>query len=418
MNPHLQRARLLFEQSRYELADQEIRRSLAEMPHDPEAHALLALCLVRQEKLDEAQSESEQAIVIAPDWAFTHHVRSVILEHRNRFAEAEAAAREAIALDPFDADYRAHLASTLFAQERWREAYDQAMEGLAHDAENAGCNHFRTMALTKLGRQSEAISSVDEMLRRAPEDAMAHANKGWAELHQGRPRQALEHFRESLRLDPTSAYARAGIVEALKARNPLYRWMLAYFLWMSRLSNGARWAVIVGGYIGVKTLNRFARANPDWTPWIYPVIAVYVAFALLTWFAVPLFNLMLRFNKFGWYALSRDQRVASNWFGACLALFVAAAVYTLLTYELVPLVTAAFALGMALPLVTIYSCDVGWPRQAMTAFAAVMALAGLGTIVTAIRTDDFNTPFFPAFMLGFIATPWLANYLATATPKR
>ena len=136
------------------------------MPHDPEAHAMLALCLVRQEKLDEAQAESEQAIVLAPDWAFSHRCRSVVLAHRRRFAEAESSAREAIALEPLDADYDAQLASTLFQQERWHETYDAAMEGLAHDPENAACNHFRTMALTKLGRQSEAVASVDTMLQR------------------------------------------------------------------------------------------------------------------------------------------------------------------------------------------------------------------------------------------------------------
>lgn len=418
MNAPLHRAQLLFQQSRYELAEQELRRSLAEMPHDPEAHALLALCLVRQEKLDEAQSEAEQAIVLAPDWAYSHNIRSVILEHRRRFAEAEQSAREAVALEPLDADYRARLAATLFAQERWRETYDEAMEGLAHDAENAACNHFRTMALTKLGRQSEAISSVDEMLQREPEDAMAHANKGWAQLHQGQPRQALEHFRESLRLDPTSAYARAGIVEALKARNPLYRWMLAYFLWMARLSNRARWGVIIGGYFGAKFLNGFARANPQWALFIAPLIMAYLVFVLLTWFAYPLFNLLLRFNKFGWYALSRDQRVASNWFGACLLVFVGAVIATIVwDLPLAPLV-AGFALGIALPLVMIYVCDVGWPRQAMTAFTAAMALVGIAAIALEAVGAETAPTMITIFLFGFLGAPWLANYLASATARR
>ena len=61
-------------------------------------------------------------------------------------------------------------------------------------------------------------------------------------LHQAQPKAALEHFREALRLDPNLQYAQAGIVEALKARNPIYRWMLGYFLWMGRLSDRAKWA--------------------------------------------------------------------------------------------------------------------------------------------------------------------------------
>ncbi len=308
MSPHLTRAQLLYHQSRFDLAEAEVRGVLAESPHDPAAHALLALCLVHQEKLDEAQEAAEQAIVLEPGWPYPHYCRSIILEHRNRLPEAEASAREAIQLAPLDPDYTAQLAATLFRQEKWQAAYDAAMEGLAHDAEHKASNHLRTMALTKLGRQADAVASVDEALRRNPDDALAHTNKGWALLHQRKPREALEHFRESLRIDPTYDYAKAGIVEALKAKNPLYRWMLAYFLWMSRLSQRARWGVVLGGYFGYQLARSLASSNPSLSPWLMPIIIAYIVFALLTWYAYPLFNLALRINKFGRYALTRDQR--------------------------------------------------------------------------------------------------------------
>jgi tetratricopeptide (TPR) repeat protein len=418
MTVSLDRALFLFQQSRYDLAAQEVRRVLGEMPNDPGAHALLGMCLVHQEKLDEAQREVEQAISLAPAWAYTHNCRSLVLEHRKRFAEAEKSAREAVRLDPLDADYWARLAVTLFRQEKWKEAYDAALQGLEHDPENSGCTHLRTMALTKLGRQTEAVASVDAALSRDPDDAFAHTNKGWALLHQGKPREALEHFREALRIDPTSDYAKSGIVEALKARNPIYRWMLAYFLWMARLSNGARWAVILGGYFGARFLNTVARSSPEWAPWIQPIIVIYIVFVLMTWFAYPLFNLLLRFNKFGWYALSRDQRAASNWFGACLAAFVGALVVHFVGDVYAALVAAGVAVGMALPLVTRYSCDVGWPRQAMTAFAVALAFVGAVAIaLTAINHPSAQAPI-TLFLLGFIATPWLANYLVTQTATR
>ena len=126
----------------------------------------------------------------------------------------------------------------------------------------------------------------------------------------------------------------------------------------------------------------------------------------------------MRLNKFGWYALSQDQRVASNWFGTCLLLFAGGLGIALYTSQLVPLVVAGFALGMALPLVAIYLCDAGWPRQAMTGFTAVMAMIGLVAIASAVHTDDIAGPFPSLFLLGFVATPWLVNYLASVTPKR
>jgi tetratricopeptide (TPR) repeat protein len=418
MSGALVRAQLLFQHSRYAEAEKELRRALGESPNDAVAHALLSLCLVKQDKLDEAQNEAEEAITLQPDWAYAHHCRSVVLEHRKRYAEAEASAREAVRLEPLDADYRARLAATLFSQRKWQPAFDAATEGLALDADHQACNHLRSMALTKLGRQSEAVASTDELLSRDADNPMAHTNKGWALLHQGKPRQALEHFREALRIAPTYEYARQGIVEALKARNPIYRWILAYFLWMARLSDAARWGVIIGGYIGAKFLNGLARNNPEWAPWIMPFTMLYLVFVLLTWFAYPLFNLLLRFNKFGRYALSRDQRRASNWFGLCLTVFVAAVIANIVFVIPIAILVAGFAVGMALPLVTIYQCDIGWPRQSMTYFAGAMAAVGtLGIVLSAIGHETGSLLVF-LFLIGFIATPWVANYLATATATR
>jgi len=415
---NLARAQLLYQQSRFDLAEQELRRLLGETPHDPGAHALLSMCLAQQQKLDAAQQEAEQAIVIAPDWAYPHYCRSIVLEHRNRFTEAEAAAREALVLEPLDPDYHARLAGTLFQQGKWQACLDACLEGLAHDAEHRQSGHLRTMALTKLGRQSEAVATVNEALGRAPHDALAHANKGWALLHQSQPREALVHFREALRIDPTLEYAQQGIVESLKARNPLYRWMLVYFLWMARLSDGARWGIILGGYLIMRVLRGAGRANPDLLPWITPILVLYFVFVLLTWFAYPLFNLLLRFNKFGWYALNRDQRSASNWFGACLAIFVGGLVAELAFRFPLGILVAGFAVGMALPLVTIFSCDVGWPRQMMTLFTAAMALVGIAAIAGTAMQLAIAETLIMLFLFGFIATPWLANYLVTARAKR
>jgi tetratricopeptide (TPR) repeat protein len=415
---HLARATLLLHQNRYDLAEQEVRRVLGEMPNDPASHAMLSLILARKDKLDEAQSEAEQAIALAPDWGYPHFCRSVVLDGRKRYRESEASAREAVGLEPLNADFHARLAATLFHQEKWQACYDAAMEGLAHEPDNDGCNHLRTMALSKLGRQSEAVASVDAMLQREPDDAMAHANKGWALLHQSKPRDALEHFREALRIDPTSAYAQQGIVEALKARNPIYRWMLAYFLWMARLSNRARWGVIIGGYIGARLLSGIARTNPEWAPFILPISLLYVVFVVLTWFAYPFFNLMLRFNKFGWYALNADQRKASTWFGACLVACVASLGLYFYSGSAAALIAAGVAVGLALPIVTIYQCDRGWPRRMMMFFTIGMAAVGGAAIAGTAANGEPWGEAVTLFLLGFIATPWLANYLTSVTPTR
>ena len=94
--------------------------------------------------------------------------------------------------------------------------------------QHEGCNYLRMMSLTPIsGRQPEAVASVDAMLARDPDDGYAHANKGWALLHQPRTREALEHFREAPH--PPTLTTRSKALSRLKARNPIYRWMLGIF---------------------------------------------------------------------------------------------------------------------------------------------------------------------------------------------
>lgn len=418
MTNTINRAVLLLQQSRFDLAEQELRRVLTEDPHDPRAHAMLGVTLTHLDKLDEAQAEAEQAIALAPDWPYCHFCRSLVLMQRRKFGEAEASAREAVRLDPEDADYYGRLAETLYAQGKWAEALAEAEAGLARDAEHAGCSHLRTMALTKLNRKAEAIATVDQALARDPDDALAHANKGWALLHQSEPREALTHFREALRLDPNLDYARAGMVEALKAQNILYRWMLAYFLWMARLSGRARWGILLGGYFGYRGLRNLARSEPALGPWITPLLVLYLVFAALTWFSMPLFNLMLRLHPFGRHALSRDQRVAANWFALCLVGFAAGAIgYASSGAE--PLFVLAFvSLGMALPLTTLYMCDAGWPRRTMLWFVLGMAGLGLLALFGVTLQREWSGQIFGLFLLGVIASPWAANVLVGATATR
>lgn len=418
MSAHLHRAQLLYQQSRYEPAEQEVRQALLEQPQDAYAHALLSLCLMRQDKLPEAQAEAEQAIVLTPDEGFPHYCRSIVLDHRRKHADAEQSAREAVRIDPTNSDFQAQLGVTLFHQKNWQGTLDACEDGLQYDAEHSGCTNLRSMALTKLGRQQESIRTADQSLAQDPDDEMAHANKGWALLHEGQPRPALDHFREALRLDPNYEYAQHGIVEALKARNPIYRWILAYFLWMARLSDRAKWGVILGGYFGYQVLSRIADTSPGLAPWIAPLLIIYLLFVLLTWFAYPLFNLLLRLNKFGRHALSRDQRLGSNWLGVCILLVAGGIVLAVTTSMDWPFFLALFGGGMAMPLTTLFQCDVGWPRTMMTRFTVAMALVGVGGIVSRVAGLEIGEMLLSIFLLGFIASPWVANYLANAEAQR
>ena len=378
---HLQRALLLLEQSRTEQAEDELRRALADDPHSPLAHALLARCLVVRKQYHEASAEADLAVHLAPDHAFTHYTRAAVLYARNRFPAAKSAAEEAIRLDPENADYWAMLSSIEWIRRQWQPALDAAGQGLAIDAEHVDCNNLRAMALVKLGRRDLAGQTIDAALARDPDNADSHANRGWTLLEEGRHREALEHFREALRLEPHHGWARSGIVEALKAKNIIYRLMLAYFLWMSKLSAGAQWGIIIGGYLGYRALDALAAGRPALAVFAWPVLFAYITFAVMTWIADPLFNLLLRMSRFGRYALTREQIVASNWLGGTLAVSVMLAVAALVTNRGALLILSLVTAIMIIPLAAVFRCEAGWPRRVMILLAAATYASGLSLVV-------------------------------------
>jgi len=430
MNPNLERGLLLYQQSRYEQAETELRQALGADPHDAYAHALLALCLAERERFDEATTEARQAIHLSPDLPFGHFAHARVLYDRNHYPEAQAAIEEAIRLDSTDAGYFSLLAGIHFDQKRWQAALDAAEQGLQFDSEHVGCTNLRAMAMVKLGRKAEAGMTIDAALAKNPDNAFTHANQGWTLLEKGDSMKALEHFRESLRLDPTNEWARHGIVEALKARNIIYAIVLKYFLWMSKLSGRTQWMIILGGYFGNRALGAVARSNPDLAPWVLPLRILYITFVVLTWTAYPMFNLMLRLNRFGRYALTPEQTVESNWVGTSFFLALASLGGCIAMGFNSPWVMSLAVFGLLLlPLGGLFRCPKGWPRWTMIAVVVVLTLIGVGAIALmwqAYRGDDRYAKatadnafvLLGVFSLGVLISTFLANFLASQRPKR
>ena len=122
MNLHLQRALVLLEQSRSDLAEKELRLALAEAPNDALVHALLAQCLCERQELLEATDEAQTAVGLDPELADAHHILARILLQRNRPREALAAINEALRLQPHWASHYAALASIYLAERDWPAA--------------------------------------------------------------------------------------------------------------------------------------------------------------------------------------------------------------------------------------------------------------------------------------------------------
>jgi len=418
MEAHLARALVLLEQSRLDLAEKELRLALASDPDNALIHAYLARCLAERDELDEALASAKLAVHLDPVLPFAHLVLAQVLLKRNRFDEAEGAAREALRLEPDQPHYHAWLGWVLIDQRRWDEALAEADKGLELDAEDLDCRNLRAVALRQLGRNEEAAATMADTLAQDPENAFSHANLGWNYLHQHQPDKALEHFREALRIDPTLDFARAGLVEALKGRYLLYGLMLRYFLWMTRLSAQVQWAVIVGGVLGYNLLRTLAEKNPALKPWVTPVLVFYIAFVVLSWIAMPVFNLLLRFNRFGRHALSDDQRRASTWVGLMLVPALGSLVTWLITGNDFAFIGMLYFGLLLLPVAGVFACEPGWPRKWMIVYTLALAILPVLYYVLFSVNHDLAMLCLQGFALGSFLSTWVANILMSQTVRR
>ncbi|MEJ7812691.1 MAG: tetratricopeptide repeat protein [Gemmatimonadaceae bacterium] len=417
---HQQRAFVLFEQRRYDHAARELRQAAADDPGDAFVRALLALCLSEQEQFGDAMREADEAVRLDPEMPFAHYARASVLADRDKLSDASRAVDEAIRLDPEHADFHALRARVLYAQERWASALAAAEAGLALDAEHTGSTNLRGLALRQLGRADEAHATLDGALERDPENAFAHASRGWLMLERRDHAKAMEHFAEALRLEPGLGFAREGLVTALKARYAVYGVMLRYFLWMSKLDRRTRMFVVLGGVFASRLLRSLAKDTPALRPIVWPLLGAYFLFVLLSWTADPLFNLLLRFNRYGRRALTRDETVASNWVGLAIAGAATLGLAALAFRSSAFAVGAAGCLLLLLPLGGVFHTRRGWPRRVMAVYTAVAAAAGaLGLALWLAAPASADVPagaltLLVIFFGGAVLSGWVANGLALA----
>ncbi len=419
-SPHLQRAFLLQEQDRHDQAEKELRQHLVAEPEDALAHAALALSLLDLKKLEAAEETAKKAVGLDPTLAFAFYALSRVFSERNRFVDAADAIAQAVQLEPVSADFRAMQAAIALNRGRWSEALEAAEEGLVFDAEHTGCNNLRAMALVKLGRRKEAGATIEDALAREPGNALTHANQGWVLLERGRRKDAMAHLQESLRLDPTNDWARSGLVEAIKSGNPIYALFLKYLLWMQRLSPQARWGVLLGGYFGHKILRTVSQQNPALGPWLLPIQVAYISFALLTWLAVPVFNLLLFLHPFGKHALTQAQRWQAITTGLCLGgALISLATAILARFDSPALLAAVVFALLAIPVSAVFNCDEGWPRVTMGALAGLLAAIGLAVVgMFLFGAFKAGGSLFGLFALGVFLSQFAANALIRVRPRK
>lgn len=400
------RARMLIEQGRHNLAEQELRGVLIDHPNEHVAHCLLALCLTNQKRAVEALQEAKLAVHLAPDDDFCHYMLAVVLDEAGQYSEAERVAREAIRLDPDEVRNWEILASVHVGQKRWTEVVDAATAGLERDSSSVACLNLRALAELKLGKRSMAVESFDVALSNDPENEHTHAGKGWSLLHGGRHKEALDHFKEALRIDPNLGHARSGVVESMMASNWLYRHVLRYHLWLGRKGRRWAWGILGAVFLIMFVVGRLQRAYPEWALELQIIESLAWGALILAFLSDTFFIVMLRFNPVGRMALSTGEQR----YGVAAAINLAVAAGCLASWYAGVLAIGRlgtwFALIFMLPLRELFQCEDSGVFRKMLLYVCVLGAAGLTILLwiqfwpQSLRQTRFDSLLFWGYILG------------------
>ncbi|SHG97155.1 Tetratricopeptide repeat-containing protein [Chryseolinea serpens] len=412
----LSKVNILIQQKKFAEAEKILKDSLAQDANNIHLLSLLAECNLQQDNLDAATTIINQAIGLSPDTPHLFYIKSRISIQQQNYPAAEENGKQAVALDPGDADYHALLANIKLARKRYQEALELANKALELDAENLLALNTRSTALLKLNKPDEAFATIEGALREQPNNPYTHANYGWSLLEKGNHKKALEHFAEALKHDPTFGYARAGMAEALKASNPVYKLFLKYAFFMGNLTSKYQWGVLIGFSIGVRALRNIARSNEGLQPYLVPIIIVLSLMAFSTWVITPISNLFLRFNRYGQLLLEDNEKTSANFVATSLALCIAGLLlYGVLSDEKF-LAIAAFGLAMMVPLSVMFSPS----KHKYALLIGTLLLTGLGlsAIGLTFSTGQLFNIMTPIFLFGFVAFQWVTNYFLIKEDNR
>ncbi|WP_430816762.1 tetratricopeptide repeat protein [Carboxylicivirga sp. RSCT41] len=403
------RIELLIQQDKYAQAEQEIRAQLLDDPNNGIYYSLLALCHAETGKTDEAINEARKAVGLIPHSAYAYYVLSKCYLNTDNYDEAGKAIREALRIDPEDEDYLCMYAAILNDQGEHQKGLITIDKALGINPEHASSKQVKSIILRGLGKYREADMVANEALNDNPESAYAFAAKGWSSLDTGQVKESLEHFKSAVMLDPNSDYAKSGLVMAIKAQNPLFNAFYKYYNWINGLSSGARWGFIIGIFILMRIARKISTTSSELAPVFSVIVGVYICFVFMVWTINPIFNIFMRFNKYGKHALDKGEIIGSN---IMAFLLVSALIQFVLhlQFEWYPVTGAIGSMLLTLPFSSTFA---RWETKSFTKHLyyslLLSAIWALTIALPLIGMESYNGILWMVFLVGTVGYTWVSQ---------
>ena len=311
---HCERAGLLIDQKRFDLALEELARVLAIDPNQSFVHNLIAFALTGLGRLDEAQAAAESAIRIDPENDSGFRMLGIVLMTKGKVKKAEEALKKSIEMYPDHALTWSMLAQCAGLEKNWKRVVELASHGLEIDANEGNCLYFLCLGKLMLGDQDEARRIAHHLLAQYPNVSNTHILHGIVSMRNLDIEDSSEFFKQSLHLDPNNSVGRFHTLYAQKFKNRLHMLILMTRYMLLKLFRNmlctvaiflaaAYWLVFVVG-----TTNHFINHFQAWVG-----IAGLTLIALLQ-MENPFFLTLNRLHRNNRHLLDLPQIMQSNIF--------------------------------------------------------------------------------------------------------
>jgi tetratricopeptide (TPR) repeat protein len=330
MGKHLDRADILLDLDKYDLAEKELRQEIAENPDSDLAYGSLARCLINQRKLGTETVETiEYALSLNAENDWLHYLFAVYWHMKGEFNQAQQAIGVAIELDPNSPLYFDTLARILFDRGNdnfkthsrrvlviififsrgvlwpiswgisatfksyWLRSYLQPVftpleKSLSFNPEYLSALNLQTQLLIQTNRFHRALVSSLNALQIDPSDHIAHKLHAQILLRLGKYTAARDHFQSALRIDPSSDESKTGLLEAIRSQFWIYPW-ISITNWRGLLVMTIAFCTNVA--IGISTT--LFHSEDIFLFFTYLVFIPAIGVSLT---AKPIFNLFLQLN--------------------------------------------------------------------------------------------------------------------------
>lgn len=313
MVTHLEKGQALFDLDRYEGALAELNLARAENPQDEEPVSLGAFChyFLGQPKL--GLKMGQEALALDPESIRALHVVGLCYTHLGKEKQAKQVLDQAISIDPEEPFGHYYMSWFLGNTGKWKLALTSIERALELDPENATFESHRSKILLKLGRRAEAKSSSLHSLNLDSCAPNALSQLGTVLRQEGDVVGSMKAFRDALRIDPNDEEARKGLLEAIRSRFFLYRWLLNFELQMQRITPQFRSGFTILPLLSLRAMGAISKSqfDPLMKIFLMTICGIYLLFLFSLWFGPIILDALSAVDPELSQVLTRAQRTWS-----------------------------------------------------------------------------------------------------------